>query len=160
MSFEDDLDRDLDRLFKSTGPLEPSREFVDRTVLAASRAPLPEGRHVLTHRSHSLWWISAAAAGIVLTALVLAGTGTLFASAMATLFRGALRTSGWLAHGFELWLAFSSVSSTVGLAVARGMATAEGLSILVATSLTSALALSALHRLLSDEREKSQWQEL
>jgi len=159
MRFEDDFDRDLSELFKAAGPIEPPADFVERTVLAARAAQLPEGRRALSYRPHVAWWIAASILAATGGVLVLAGA-PLVATSLALAVRGGLHTAFWLSRSVELWVSVSRVSSAVGLAMARAMVTAEGLSVLLVTSLVSALALAALHRLLSFEGEKSQWQEL
>ncbi len=167
MEREDPLDppdliaeEELVSLFRRSHAPVPPADFVERTMRAVRRAPLPAGRKPLRSPLASLLGWAAVVAGVSLSALMVVLANPVLAAGVTKLVGTGVGFGVWLMQFARTGLAVLDVFTTTGLAVARAAATTEGTAGLVLMAVTCALSLSALHRLLVSEGKGSQWQEL
>ena len=153
-------DGQLAELLKGVDPLAPRADFVARTMRAVKSAPLPAGRKALRDPLTAMFGWAAVISGVALAVLAIALSQPIVISSFTRLITRGVGTGVWLMQLGQTALRLLDVLGTMGLAVSRAAATAEGTTGLVLTGVVGALSLSALHRLLISEREDSQWQEL
>lgn len=155
-----ELDANLTALFQSVAPLQPTSGFAARTLRAVRRETLPAGRHALGRPwSLAVGW-AAVIVGTAVAAYGIVENQPLIAGLFASLVAGSVRAGVWLLQCVSAGVELSDLLTTTGLTAARVVATREGAAGLMLMTITGALSLSALHRLLFVEEETSRWQEL
>ena len=154
---ERELDARFIELFRSAERIDPSPDFVAKTMNAVRAASLPAGRQRLrTWWAAPLGWAALVSAAATITIAII--TEPLAARTFASLMTFALHAGVQLAQASAASLAFSDLFTTIGVAVARAAGTREGIGALIATSGMAVGAISLLHRLLTNG-EGSPWQE-
>lgn len=153
-------DEQLAELFRAVAPLAPPADFAARTMRAVKSAPLPAGRKALRDPLIAMFGWAAVISAVALAVLSIALSQPILISSFSRLITRGVGTGVWLIQLGHTATRLLDVLGTMGLAVSRAAATAEGTTGLVLTGVVGALSLSALHRLLISEREDSQWQEL
>jgi hypothetical protein len=161
----DDLRNDVEdeqmlALFRSAEAPAPPRHFSARTMRAVIRAPLPPGRKPLRDPLISMFGWAAVIAAVALSLIAISLTQPIVAASFSRLIRHGVSTGVWLIQLGETASRVLAVLATVGVAMSRAAATAEGTIGLLLTAAVGALSLSTLRRLLISEGEDSQWQEL
>jgi hypothetical protein len=160
---DDELDKQLAALFRSTAEPMPSARFAARTMKAVKRAPLPPGRRPLRSPFAGIVGWAALVAGVAMSAVAIAANTPVVMAAFAALLSGGIAVGVWVVQSAVAGLALSDLFATTGFAVSRVVATREGSTALLLITAIGASALLALQRLLVSERAEggiSQWQEL
>ena len=160
---DDQMDAQLFALFRSIDAPAPPAGFVDRTMSAVRRGPMPAGRRRL--RNPMADWIGWAAvlAGVAVSGWGIFDNAPMFAAAFAAALKSTVDIGASLAQLAGAGVAMADVFVTLGRAMSRVVVTREGTTGLVVIAAIGALSLSALRRLLifeGPERGVSPWQEL
>jgi hypothetical protein len=155
-----ELDERLTSLFKSVERPGPLAGFASRTMKAVRQEPLPAGRRPLRSPVTTLIGWAALIGSATAASYAVVVNQPVAAELFASLVAVGIHLGAWLVHFVGPSLALSDLFTATGRAVARAVASREGFTGLMAIAATGALALSALHRLLSSESEAPRWQEL
>ena len=157
----DDVDDEqLLAAFAQMDALQPSPEFVSKTMRAVRRAPLPAGRVALRDPLTSMFGWAALIAAVAFGVLAISLSEPIVPAVFSRLITRGVGTGMWLLQLAPMGLRMFDVMATMGDAVSRAAMTAEGATGLVMSAVVGVVSLSGLHRVLISEREASQWQEL
>ena len=157
----DDVDDEqLLAAFAQMDALQPSPEFVSKTMRAVRRAPLPAGRVALLDPLTSMFGWAALIAAVAFGVLAILLSEPIVPAVFSRLITRGVGTGMWLLQLAPMGLRMLDVMATMGDAVSRAAMTAQGATGLVMSAVVGVVSLSGLHRVLISEREDSQWQEL
>ena len=154
---EPEADAAFGDLLRSVPVPELSREFSNNVVRAARTELLAAGRRSLVHPwSRATLALGLAGGGIAALYLIAVVLGPYLAAELAHLLALVARASLWVALRLSAGLDMWSIVSSAGRALGAALAAPQVSMVLLVIEVVGALALYALQRLLSSERE-SKW---